>query len=204
MIARHYRKLEGACQVDVLERKPDTLAQQRTKKSLAFEAAWRALPKRGLVPDRRDLSLHRFKHFLPDVALIDILPGGRSRIRIVGECIRERIPFPAVGQDYFQFLPVQLRAIAAQRLQTMIDRPCGCWQVLGIHYQHGLFKSLELTGFPLYREDGPPQIMALLVYSYGQASDIPSDLALVSLDRAIATAFLDIGAGLPAWPPAGL
>lgn len=188
--------------MDVLEHESDVLARQRTKGSLAFEAAWHALPRNGLVPDRRDLSLHRFKKFLPDMALIDILPGGRSRIRIVGECIRERIPFPPVGQDYFQFLPVQLRAIAAQRLRAIVSHPCGIWQVLGIHYQRGVFKSIELTGFPLFREDGPPQIMGLLLFSQGQVSDIPPDIAVISLDRATATAFLDLGAGLPPWPPA--
>lgn len=189
--------------MDVLEHEPDQLTRQRTKGSLAFEAAWRALPRHGFVPDRRDLSLHRFKKFLPDMALIDILPGApaTSRICIVGDCIRERIPFPPVGQDYFQFLPVQLRAIAAQRLRAIVDHPCGIWQVLGIHYQRGVLKSIELTGFPLFRENGPPQIMGLLLFSQGQISDIPPDIAVISLDRATATAFVDIGAGLPPWPP---
>lgn len=202
MIARHYRKPEGACQVEVLERKSDTLAQRRTKQSLAFEAAWRALPKRGLVPDRRDLSLHRFKHFLPDMALIDIQPGTpmRSRVCIVGECIRERVPFPVVGQDYFHHVPAHMRALAEQRLRTLVTHPCGLWQVLGIHYQRELFKSLEITAFPLWRADGPPQIMTLVVYSRGQVSDVPPDLAVISLDKATATAFLDLGSGLPDWP----
>jgi hypothetical protein len=189
--------------VDVLEHEPDLLTRQRTKGSLAFEAAWRALPRNGIVPDRRDLSLHKFKKFMPDMALIDILPGmpARSRICVVGECIRERLPFPPVGQDYFQFLPVQLRAIAAQRLKAIVSQPCGIWQVLGIHYQRDVFKSIELTGFPLFRENGPPQIMGVILYSQGQVSDIPGDVAMISLDRATATAFLDIGAGVPVWPP---
>ncbi|HSC61453.1 MAG TPA: hypothetical protein VLC29_09480, partial [Rhizomicrobium sp.] len=82
------------------------------------------------------------------------------------------------------------------------SKPCGIWQVLGIHYQRGAFKSIELTAFPLFRENAPPQIMGLVLYSHGQVSDIPPDIAMVSLDRATATAFLDIGAGLPKWPPA--
>jgi hypothetical protein len=189
--------------VDVLEREPDALSQQRTKDSLAFEAAWRALPRNGFMPDRRDLSLHQFKKMLPDIALMDIIPGEqtRSRICLVGERIRERIPFAIVGQDYFHFVPAQMRVAAERRLQTLVEHPCGLWQVLGIHYQRGLFKSLELTALPLCRADGPPQLMILAVYSRGQACDVPTDLAMISLDRASATAFLDIGAGLPSWLP---
>lgn len=192
--------------MEVLELECDALAERRTKDSLAFETAWRALPRRGIIPDRRDLSLHRFKHLLPDVALMDIIPGrpARSRVCIVGERIRERLSFPVIGQDYFHFVPAQMRAAASRRLQTLVTQPCGLWQVLGIHYQRGLFKSLEVTAFPLSREDGPPQIMVLAVYSRGQVCDIPPDIAMISLDRATATVFLDIGAGLPIWPPVDL
>lgn len=191
--------------MDVLEKEPDTLTRQRTQDSLAFEAAWRALPKQGAMPDRRDLSLHHFKKMLPDIGLLEIVPGApaRSRVCVVGERIRERIPFPVVGQDYFHYVPAQMRATAERRLQTLVDHPCGLWQVLGIHYQRGLFKSLELTALPLGRADGPPQIMILAVYSRGQVCDVPADLAMISLDRATASAFLDVGAGLPFWPPEG-
>ena len=88
---------------------------------------------------------------------------------------------------------------ANKRLQTLVRHPCGLWQVLGIHYQRGLFRSLEVTALPLCRKEGPPQLMVLAVYSRGQVSDVPADLALVSLDRATATAFLDLGAGVPEW-----
>jgi hypothetical protein len=187
--------------VEVLELECDALSERRTKDSLAFETAWRALPKRGIVPDRRDLSLHRFKYLLPDIGLLDILPGKptRSRVCVVGERIRERIPFPVVGQDYFHYVPSHMRPTAERRLRTLVEHPCGLWQILGIHYQRGLFKSLEVTAFPFFREDGPPQIMILAVYSRGQVCDVPTDLALVSFDKATATSFLDIGAGRPRW-----
>jgi hypothetical protein len=187
--------------LNALAREPFALMEQRTKDSLAFEAAWRALPRRGAVPDRRDLLLHRFKKLLPDIGLLDIIPGtpARSRVCVVGERIRERIPFPIVGQDYFHFVPSHLRATAERRLQTVVTHPCGLWQILGIHYQRGLFKSLEITALPLWREDGPPQMMILAVYSHGQACDVPTDLAMISLDRASASSFLDVGAGLPDW-----
>jgi hypothetical protein len=182
----------------------DALAHRRTKDSLAFEAAWRALPRSGMAPERGDLSLHGFKKMLPDVALLDIVPGVRptSRVCLVGERIRERIPFPVAGEDYFHHVPAHMRATAEQRLQTLVCQPCGLWQVLGIHYQQGMFKSLEITALPLWRKEGPPQIMVLAVYSRGQACDVPTDLAMVSLDRATATAFLDLGAGLPSWDAA--
>jgi hypothetical protein len=187
--------------LNALVRDPDVLSQQRTRDSLAFEAAWRALPKDGAVPDKGALSLHGFKKMLPDIGLLDIMPGTppASRVCVVGERIRERIPFPVVGQDYFHYVPAHMRATSEQRLQTLVRHPCGLWQVLGIHYQRGLFKSLEVTALPLWRKDGPPQIIVLAVYSRGQVCDVPADLAMVSLDRATATAFLDIGAGLPVW-----
>jgi hypothetical protein len=193
---------EGFAGLNVLARDSDALIAQRTKDSLAFEAAWRALPRgEAIVPDRSALSLHGFKTMLPDIGLIDIVPGTppTSRVCLVGERIRERIPFPVVGQDYFHYVPAHMRPTTEQRLQTLVQQPCGLWQVLGIHYQRGLFKSLEITALPLWRQEGPAQIMVLAVYSHGQVCDVPTDLALVSLDRATATAFLDIGAGVPEW-----
>lgn len=201
-VLREDRPGEGDDSVTVLELETDALTERRTKDSIAFEAAWRALPRSGFVPDRGALSLRAFKTMLPDIALLDILPGSpvNSRVCVVGERIRERIPFPVVGQDYFHYVPAHMRAASARRLQTLVCHPCGLWQILGIHYQRGLFKSIELTAFPLWREDGPAQIMVLAVYSRGQACDIPPDVAMISLDRATATAFLDVGAGLPEWP----
>jgi hypothetical protein len=192
----------GFAGLNALVKDPDALIAQRTKDSLAFEAAWRALPRgEAAVPDRGALSLHGFKTMLPDMGLIDIMPGTppTSRVCLVGERIRERIPFPIVGQDYFHYVPAHMRPTTEQRLQTLVRQPCGLWQVLGIHYQRGLFKSLEITALPLWRKDGPPQIMVLAVYSRGQVCDVPTDLALISLDKATATAFLDIGTGVPEW-----
>lgn len=188
--------------MNALEHEPYALADQRTKDSLAFEAAWRALPRQGLVPDHADLSLRGFGKLLPDMALIDIVTGtpASSRVALVGERIRERMPFPVVGHDYFHYVPANMRPTTELRLQTIVTQPCGLWQVLGIHYQQSLFKSLEITVFPLSRESGPSQLMILAVYSRGQICDVPVDLAMVSLDRASATAFLDVGAGQPHWP----
>lgn len=193
---------KGFAGLNVQARDSDALIAQRTKDSLAFEAAWRALPRgEAAVPDRSALSLHGFKTMLPDIGLIDIMPGTPpiSRVCLVGERIRERIPFPVVGQDYFHYVPAHMRPTTERRLQTLVQQPCGLWQVLGIHYQRGLFKSLEITALPLWRREGPAQIMVLAVYSHGQVCDVPADLALVSLDKATATAFLDIGAGVPEW-----
>lgn len=188
--------------MDVSEHEPYALAHQRTKDSLAFEAAWRALPRQGLVPDHANLSLRGFGKLLPDMALIDIVTGtpASSRVALVGERIRERMPFPVVGHDYFHYVPATMRATTELRLQTLVTQPCGLWQVMGIHYQQSLFKSLEVTAFPLSRANGPSQLMILAVYSRGQVCDVPADLAMVSLDRAHATAFLDVGAGQPFWP----
>jgi len=188
--------------VDVLEHEPFALSHQRTKDSLAFEAAWRALPRQGLIPDHADLSLRGFGKLLPDMALIDIVTGtpASSRVALVGERIRERMPFPVVGHDYFHYVPAYMRATTELRLQTIVTQPCGLWQVLGIHYQQSLFKSLEITAFPLSCQHGPSRLMILAVYSRGQICDVPVDLAMVSLDRASATAFLDVGAGHPIWP----
>jgi hypothetical protein len=188
--------------VDVSEHEPYALADQRTRDSLAFEAAWRALPRQGLVPLHGDLSLRGFKKLLPDMALIDIVtsPSVSSRVCLVGERIRERLPFPVTGHDYFHYVPAFMRATTERRLQTLVTQPCGLWQVMGIHYQQSLFKSLEITAFPLSRENGVSPLMILAVYSRGQVCDVPTDLAMVSLDRASATAFLDVGAGQPFWP----
>jgi hypothetical protein len=82
----------------------------------------------------------------------------------------------------------------------MLDRPCGLWQIMAAHYRRGFSQYLEVTAFPVAVENGPPQLLCLLVPHGGALSARPPGASVMSVDTAAAFAFLDIGAGVPLWP----
>jgi len=176
----------------------------RSQDSRTFEERWLALPRRGRVPARRDFSLRPFAPMLRDMVLLDICAEGSpwSRIRLVGEGVRERVQSDITGRDYLEFLSPQFHGGAAESVRLMFDYPCGMWQVMAAHYQRGFSQYLELTAFPLATDDGNPQLLCLMQPYGGPVLPMLPGLSVMSVDTAVAFEFLDAGSGAPSWPPA--
>jgi hypothetical protein len=181
---------------------PQDAPFRRSEDSLAFEERWRSLPKEGRVPARKDFSPRAFAPMLRNVMLLDISVDGSpwSRIRVVGEGVRERVQSDITGRDYLEFLPPQFHQRALESVQLMFNHPCGLWQVMASHYQRGFSQFHELTAFPLVTGDGGHQLLCLLRPYGGHVLPMPPGLSVMSVATAVTFEFLDTGSGVPPWP----
>jgi hypothetical protein len=175
---------------------------KRSMSSLDFEARWRAISKRGKIPARNEFSPRAFAPLLKHIVLLDFSTGRSpwSRIRVVGEGIRERVQSDITSHDYLEFLSPRFHDGAMRSVDLMVNHPCGLWQVMAAHYQRGFSQYLELTAFPFATDSGPAQLLALLAPIEGHVVPMPPGLSVMSVDSAISYEFLDLGVGVPEWP----
>jgi hypothetical protein len=176
--------------------------RKRSASSTDFEARWRSMPKRGPIPVRSEFSPRAFAPLLKHIVLLDFSTGRSpwSRIRVVGEGIRERVQSDITSHDYLEFLSPRFHDDAMASVDLMVNHPCGLWQVMAAHYQRGFSQYLELTAFPFATDNGPAQLLMLLAPIEGRVVPMPPGLSVMSIDSAVAYEFLDIGSGTPVWP----
>src|SRR4051794_19410028 len=138
----------------------------RSNQSLAFEALWRSLRGRRLVPDRGDFRPRNAARFLPNIVLLEA-PGELRpslRIRMAGQTFQDDVPYTLAGTDILDFFPSQYRAGAAESGRLMIRKPCGLWQITPVHHVAGFARPVEVTAFPLSSvADGIPMVMVHLL-----------------------------------------
>jgi hypothetical protein len=177
-------------------------ATRRSAQSVEFEALWRSLPKRGHVPHRRDFNPARAGSLLRSTMLIEARLDGEASlpIRLVGSAVTERIQRNIEGHDYLAFLSAELRAGAIETARLLLEHPCGLWQITPLHYERGLAQNFEMTAFPLLGDPFPFLIGIALPRSELVRPIPPGDQPMVA-GTALEYEFLDIGAGIPAWPP---
>lgn len=175
---------------------------RRSRQSLEFERFWRSLPKTDLLPHRRDFRPAGAASLLRYVMLLDAHgePGPAALIRLVGSAIEERIQRDIKGRDYFEFLDPDRHADARASLKLMLDHPCGVWQIVPFHYERGTAQNVEATVFPMLG-DAAPFMLALVIPREEFLRPQPAGSRVVLAGGATEYEFLDIGAGVPAWPP---
>jgi hypothetical protein len=103
------------------------------------------------------------------------------------------------GRAHLDLLPDRYRAGAVAASETMMETPCGLWQVSPVHLARGYAIRLEMTAFPLKGEDGRDCLLGHVraIDGVAQAS-LPTPQG-VAIDTAVVYRFLDIGAGAPVW-----
>ena len=182
----------------------DTGRAQRSRGSLEFEALWRALPRKGLVPDRRAFDPARAPGFLRKLILVEGSTPRRPGLffRVAGEALNENVQFNMAGANWLDFLPPEHHAEALESARLICEHPCGVWQLTPVHYERGFSQRIEVTIFPLGRAgDGTPLMLGYLEF-------LPSDRVGpilrgkgLSAETSKDFAFIDIGNGIPIWNP---
>jgi hypothetical protein len=173
---------------------------QRSARSLAFEAFWRSLPRRGLIPSRGDFQPRSAIRFLPDLVLMESATATRRglRIRLVGSAFQTRIRKDITGMDYAEFLSPEIRERALASVEMLSGHPCGLWQTMPVQYEQGFAQKLEVTVLPL--DPGDDGIPLLLTFSQFQNALVHTERALerpIAAETATSYTYLDIGAGVP-------
>ena len=92
----------------------------------SFLAHWRALPKEGLIPHLRSYLDNPQPALQPHVAIIDVLPGGELKARLVGtervalydRNMTDKNPLAEVFSD-------EAKPVVAMLAKHTVGHPCG-------------------------------------------------------------------------------
>jgi len=178
---------------------PGQMPAIRSEKSIAFEAAWAAIPKLGLVPDKAEFRPERFATFLRNTYLVELHGEIEHRIlfRIAGEGIRNALGVDLRGRNYIDFVPEAHRETSGISMNLMFGPcPCGRWVRKKVVHRDGFRQILDLTQFPVSDRASGHRLVIGIVEGFGEDSAHTADgrFRFEQLDR---EHFIDIGAGLP-------
>jgi len=179
-------------------------AWQRSEESHAFESYWRSLRNADeILPERSAFRLSGALRFLRDLIVIEA-PGPNSdsmRIRLWGERPHDLAGRNLAGCDFLDLLPERYHPGAVATARLMLERPCGIWQISPLHLARGYAQRVEVTAFPLAAgENGIATYLGqLLPIERPIPVTLPVSIGL-AIDTAVDFHFIDIGAGIPAWP----
>ena len=178
---------------------PGTIPAFRSEVSIAFERAWSAIPKDGLIPDKADLRPERFAPFLRNAYLVELHdePERRVLFRIAGEVIRNALGVDLRGRNYIDFVPEEHRATSGTSMKLMFGaQPCGRWVRKEVVHRDGFRQILELTQLPVIDRASGLQLVLGIAEGFGEdvAHTADGRFRFECLDH---EQFIDIGAGLP-------
>jgi hypothetical protein len=177
----------------------ETAPPTRSADSQDFEWLWHSLRNGRPMPGRRDLRLSNAKRFVGDLVLAEFA-GDRVPVRIAGQRFEALVGCAMAGEDILDFMAPAFREAARETARLMAEIPCGLWQISPMHLARGYAQTIEITGFPLSL-DGRVALM-FLVKPRGDL--FASTLAVkrtMALDTAVHFEFLNLGVGIPHWPP---
>lgn len=178
---------------------------RRSQGSLAFEKLWRAIPREGLVPRRAAFNPASAGEILRKLVLIEAATRARPGLyfRLAGDTLNANFNRNMAGQDWLTFLPREVHADAIETGRLICEHPCGVWQLHPIHHQRGLSQLAESTVFPLgHAADGTPLMLGYVeFFRLPRWTPAPpaAQVTVFAAETAEAFAFIDVGAGTPAW-----
>jgi hypothetical protein len=149
---------------------PDNAASPRSEKSIAFQRAWSAIPKQGLIPDKTDFRPERLARFLPDIYLVELSddPQNRLPIRLAGNNIRDHLGVDVKGMNYADFVPPERHAMAGATMPKMFGSPpLGRWIRKDIVHQDGYREMIEMTQLPLLDAQSGKRLVMGLIEGFG-------------------------------------
>lgn len=175
---------------------------ERSTLSAEFEAFWRNLPCEPgrLMPNRSVFLPERAPRFLRHFVLCEVPPDGAQaiRMRLIGSEFAAMIRRDVRGADYLEFLPPQYHEGAIASVRHIVNRPCGLWQVMPVHYERGYAHYIELTVFPLGPgPDGKPLLLVLTQPIPAPLVPTPTGDKVMTADTAVSFRYIDVGAGMP-------
>ncbi len=98
-------------------------AARRMLAGLGLEEANRALADHWLalwpgdaLPPRAALSPAKIKPFLPNMVMLDVVPGARVTVRLAGTAVTKALGLELTGQDWLALAP---RSYRAERLRIL-------------------------------------------------------------------------------------
>lgn len=181
-------------------------AESRSPQSLEFEAFWRAMPRTGLTPMRKDFRPERVRGMLPYISMIEVrLRDAQPSlpIRLMAGVIQYKAQDFLGGCDCRDLFPPEYHAGMIESARLIVGRPCGLWQKSAFHYQRGFAMNWEITIFPLLSEEGQPPLMLLHALPQNDlVQPVSTGAQIMRVETASVFHFIDVGAGVPQWKTA--
>lgn len=167
--------------------------------SFAFQQAWLAIPKEGLIPDKSAFRPERLAAFLNNIFLVEFTdnPGHRLNFRLAGQAIRDGVGRELRGMNYSDFVPAAHRDHAGHSMNLMFGpRPCGRWVSKEIVHMDGFHEPIELTQFPMLDAAAGTRLILGIAEGFGTLVRHEGN-GNFHFENRDAEYFIDIGAGVP-------
>lgn len=172
---------------------------RRSARSIAFQRAWSAIPKTGLIPDKADFFPERMAGFLADIYLVELNEAHDRRlvIRLGGQNIRDHLGVDLKGMSYIDFVPEEHREMSGTSMRRMFgSRPCGRWIRKEIVHRDGYRELIEMTQFPMIDAQEGCRLVLGIIEGLGEGlrHEPPGEFLFENYEG---ECFIDTGAGLP-------
>jgi hypothetical protein len=162
---------------------------------LALWAYWHQLPRRELVPDRRDFDPMALRPHLPMTGLLEHEAPGLWRMRVIGTELSKRSGRKMTGTNYLDQLSERQRAAEDSRLAAALAQPCGVFGVRDVVHASRLVYRSHILRLPL--RDNADRVRLLIAVSEEAKHSSAQALAGAPPVTLVDSRFVDIGGGVP-------
>ena len=169
-----------------------------------FMDYWLTLPKRAFVPARADLEPGAFRDVLPYFMIWEINRGHDARWRLVGSGIREWFGRELTGHEVLEIHTEAAKPKAVAAGLAMAAQPCGAWGLMALRSPQGYDFLVEVICLPMRDAQGKVTLFANTmerIQDRGYFDALAASGA--RMVNFVEHRFIDVGAGLPAFPRGG-
>lgn len=165
----------------------------------AFYGHWNNLPKNGgLMPHLRDYLDHPQPDLQPGVAIVDLLPGGKMNVRLVGTKRAALFGKDLTHKDPMIAFSTKAQKTAAKLAKGTVSQPCGNRGLQSIKTSSGRLRQSATMAFPLQVDDPDARCF---VHFQRLMGDLEFDETAVEISTIDHVEWIDIGAGVPSESP---
>lgn len=161
----------------------------------SFLAHWRGLPMTGLMPHLRAYLDHPLPALQPDVAIVDVLPEGGFRARLVGTGRVKLYERDLTNQDPIAAFSDQAKPVVAMLAKATVSQPCGNRGSQALLTSNGRTRLGLTMALPL-AVDNPDA--GCFVHFQHLAEPLEFDETAIEIAQIVEYEWIDIGAGVPA------
>lgn len=160
----------------------------------SFLRHWRSLPMTGLMPHLRAYLDHPLPALQPNVAIVDVLPEGGFRARLVGTGRVKLYERDLTNQDPSQMFSDEALPVMAMLARKAVTHPCGNRGSQTILTSADRVLQGKIMTLPL-AVDNPDA--RCFVHFQHLAEPLDFDETAVEILRIVEYQWIDLGAGVP-------
>jgi len=163
--------------------------------STRFDIRVRSIALPETVMNEANADWSRLNEFAPHTAIVcPDFATGRLSIQRAGDEICRNFGRSLAGTDYLDAVAPSMRPATIDATRSILDQPCGLWQVMTARTSGGQSVALEYTIYPL--KDVSGVCSKMIAHLHIEDGNKPSS-PIVEVQQALAWAWMDLGLGAP-------